>query len=145
MGATMIRRQPEWVISLDELIRKNEKTPFKYGDFDCCLFVCDAIQAMTGVDVAADFRGKYQSEIGAAKFMLKFAGVRGIAEMVAGEHGLEKVGLNFAGRGDGVYFEPNGAGAVGIISTCGKQIVAAGEVGCVFFPKTDAKICWRIP
>jgi len=141
----MIHRKPNWLPLLDQFIIKNRNTPFQFGGFDCCLFVCDAIQAMTGVDVAADFRGKYKTEIGAAKFMLKIGGVLGIAERVAAENNLQKVDLNFAWRGDGVYFEPNGDGVVGVISTCGKQIAAAGEVGVVFYPRSDAQIIWRIP
>ena len=140
----MIRRKYNWVSLLNEFILSRSGMNFQYGGFDCCLFICDGIEAMTGVDVAADFRGKYKSKTGAGKICKKMNGVLGIATAVCKEMGFKTVAPNYAGRGDIVYFEPGGSGAMGLISTCGRSIVAAGAQGCSFTPKKDGMIFWRI-
>src|ERR1700743_3011421 len=39
--------------------------PFAWGKQDCCLFAADGVQAITGVDIAEDFRGKYTDQASA--------------------------------------------------------------------------------
>ena len=46
-------RKPDWQALLDAFLAEHQFDSFQYGRWDCCLFVCDAIQAMTGVDPAA--------------------------------------------------------------------------------------------
>ena len=43
--------------------------PGTWGVADCLLTVADAVEAVTGVDLAAKVRGTYSSELGAAKLM----------------------------------------------------------------------------
>jgi len=145
----MIQKKYNWVSMLDNFILSKSGVEFSYGDFDCCLFVCDGIKAMTGVDVAAEFRGKYRSKTGAGKICKKDygswgKGVFGIASFVCEQVGFKSVAQSYAGRGDIVYLEPAGVGAMGLISTCGRKVVTAGRVGVTFTPKNDGMVYWRI-
>ncbi|WP_408068300.1 DUF6950 family protein [Yersinia nurmii] len=38
---------------------------FLWGQHDCCLFVADCAEAVCGIDSAGDYRGTYDSALGA--------------------------------------------------------------------------------
>lgn len=65
-------KQHNWPTRLNRYILDNLKTPFKWGEFDCCLFAANAIMAMTGTDYAAAFRGKYSTKAGATKALNRY-------------------------------------------------------------------------
>ena len=65
-------KHPDWHVRLDTFIRENLLTPFEWGKFDCCLFVADAVEAMTGTDFAAPFRGRYTTATGSARALKKY-------------------------------------------------------------------------
>ena len=54
-------RKPDWQALLDAFLAEHQFDTFQYGRWDCCLFVCDAVLVMTGVDPAAAYRGTYSS------------------------------------------------------------------------------------
>src|SRR3990172_421857 len=54
-------RRPDWPVRLNQYILAVRDRPFAYGEYDCCIFVAGAIEAMTGVDHMAEFRGHYDS------------------------------------------------------------------------------------
>ena len=45
-------RLPDWQPRLQALIQARLAAPFAWGEHDCCLFVCDAVQAITGQDLS---------------------------------------------------------------------------------------------
>lgn len=141
----MIRRKDNWCTLLDSFIKKRMDSPFKYGFNDCCLYVCDALLKMTETDFAKDFRGKYRTKIGAARFLKKHDGVLGIADKSFKKCNIKRVAPNFAGRGDPVLFQDAGEDLLGIISTCGRNIVSVAPLGGVFLPRSIVTIAWRIP
>ncbi len=143
MGTQLITKKPNWVSLLGSFIEANRNTPFEYGEFDCCLAVCDAIEVITGIDPAEDFRGKYNSKAGAIKFITSWNGVEGIADEVSNNYGLEEVDPHFAGRGDVVLIK-NEEHALGMISTCGRKVFAAGKDGLKFVSKKEIVRAWRI-
>lgn len=53
-------------------------TQMEWGKTDCCLTVADYILATTGVDHAADFRGKYSTPYQAYRLLIKAGGMEGI-------------------------------------------------------------------
>ena len=62
-----------------EYIKNNINRPFKWGEFDCCVFISDCIKIQTGLDLYKPYRGKYfdeqsslkaQKEIGYVPFVL---------------------------------------------------------------------------
>ena len=56
MGALMERLQ-DWPSRLAEFVESRRDVGFARGKADCCMLVADAVQAMTGVDYAARWRG----------------------------------------------------------------------------------------
>lgn len=54
-------RVERWHSKLLAYIDRQEREPFAYGVNDCLLMTAGAIEAVTGVDHAAPFRGKYQT------------------------------------------------------------------------------------
>lgn len=52
-------RVENWRSKLLAYIDQHERKPFAYGSNDCLLMVAGAIEAVTGVDHAEPFRGRY--------------------------------------------------------------------------------------
>lgn len=57
-----ITRLPDWRPRLDAWIAAAQGQVFVYGVQDCALFAAGAVEAMTGIDLAAEWRGRYASE-----------------------------------------------------------------------------------
>lgn len=56
-----IVRKDDWYSSLSTYIDGAFRRPFAYGEFDCTLFAAGAVEAMTGVNLYADFLGRYRT------------------------------------------------------------------------------------
>ncbi len=54
-------RKADWYSSLSTYIDGAFRKPFAYGEFDCTLFAAGAVEAMTGVNLYADFLGRYRT------------------------------------------------------------------------------------
>jgi len=104
----MIRRIGDWELALYDYMVANENQPHVYGERDCVLFAAGAVQAMTGEDFAAEYRGKYTTEKGALKILAKLGDgtVRGLVD----RH-LPSLPIGFGRRGDLALFE----GSLGVI------------------------------
>lgn len=63
-------RPDNWPRLLDEYVEAVKRTPFAWGQLDCITYVCGWHRLMTGRDVYAPWRGKYDSEIGAARLIV---------------------------------------------------------------------------
>lgn len=85
---------------IHEYLETNKDRPFKWGEFDCCLFACDIIVLCGGEDFAKDVRGKYKTPLGAKRVISKHFGT-----LESAYSSLEEVGFNFAQRGDFTLFE----------------------------------------
>jgi hypothetical protein len=120
---------------------------FKWGSNDCALFAADGILAITGVDIAAEFRGKYVDEAGALAAIRSIAGGTTIAdaavycarmhELVELEHPLK------AQRGDLVVFQ-NGENLIaGLVHLSGRHVVTVGPQGLYRFPITSIARAWH--
>ena len=64
-------------------LEQRARRPFAWGVNDCALFAADGIRAITGVDIAADFRGKYSDEAGAMAAVKEVAGGSTVADAAA--------------------------------------------------------------
>ncbi|GLX85048.1 hypothetical protein tloyanaT_13000 [Thalassotalea loyana] len=71
---------------VNQVIQQKLHTPFKWGENDCCLIAADLVNALSGHDPAAPFRGSYDSEIGALKIIAKHGGsVEALLDTYLGE------------------------------------------------------------
>jgi hypothetical protein len=141
-----MRRITGWEKKLDEAIATAENRRFKWGTFDCALFVCDCVLAMTGVDLAQDFRGTYQTGKEALKVIKAFAGssLEALAVKIAEANGISEIPVSFASRGDVVLIKQEKApDALGIVGTDARFACCASE-GLAFIPISNWKRAWRI-
>jgi hypothetical protein len=141
----MIRRE-NWVILLDEYLQWKETVPFVFGANDCCLFAAGAVQAITGIDLAVAFRGKYKTEATAIRALKRYAGggVRELMERMASENSLLETSPLSLSRGSVALIQHEGRDSLGIISLTGMHIVAPGIAGTVHLPLNRAITGWLI-
>lgn len=100
-------RLPAWEELLSDFMMANREREFAWGDWDCILFACWAVEAMTGHDVAAAYRGRYSDAKG-ARAALRELGKGTLLRTVDGEFKRKPVG--YAQRGDLVWRD----GCVGV-------------------------------
>ena len=137
-------RDERWPERLASFIEERRHAPFAWGSNDCSLFACDAMLAMTGIDIAAEFRGKYSDELGALRCLKDHAGgaLEATAEKIAAQFGLLEIPPLHAQRGDVAIIPTTNGPALGVV--IGEDIVAAGPSGVAFFSLRDVQRAWRI-
>ncbi len=64
-------RKDDWYSRLSSYIDGAFRKPFAYGEFDCTLFAAGAVEAMTGVNLYADFLGRYRTLRGGLRQLKK--------------------------------------------------------------------------
>lgn len=118
--------------------------PFQWGVNDCCLFVCDWVQTLIGIDPAADLglRGTYTDALGAARVLQDLGSPEDIAVAAATKYGWVEVPVAYAQRGDVVSLEtPNGL----TLAVCmGSVSAAPAEKALGLFPTLNCRRAWRI-
>lgn len=102
-------RISNWETALSEYINVMRHAPFEYGVNDCCMFAAGAVEAMTGIDAMAEFRGKYDSALSAAKALRDIG--KGSLEATIDDKFPEVV-ISQAKRGDIALFDDS----LGIVS-----------------------------
>ena len=134
-----MKRIPNWEAALAAWQLATPARSFAWGQFDCALAACDAVLALTGVDLAARFRGTYSTEAEAVKLLgslsLGNAGLGEFAAAVAAEFGMAEVAPAFAHRGDVVLVDnETPGGALGIVDLSGRFAWCVLERGMVRIP-----------
>ena len=135
----VLTRLPDWDRRLARVTEKHLASPAVWGESDCLMTVADAIEAVTGLDPAARIRGKYSSELGAAKLMRR----RGCStvEMVFDKL-FHPVGRLLAQRGDVGTVERGGVIAAGYVTEYGFAVRT--DRGLEFLPQTDIRSAFKI-
>jgi hypothetical protein len=120
-----------WHYNLRRYIETSAATPFKTGTHDCALFWAGGVEAMTGIDPAADYRGKYTT-------------FRDGKQLIGGDLGdyakrfFEEVPPAMAQVGDLAMVK----GACGIVQ--GEHIYMLGRGGIMTVPLTRATRAFRV-
>jgi hypothetical protein len=125
---------------LATFITENMHKPFDWGRWDCCLFACDCVKAMTGVDPGFAFRERYSTAKGAQK-ALKKVGHGDIESTFSHYFGPVKPRLN-ASQTDLVLLDTTLGDAVGVVTGAG--VFCTGENGLVRMPLSAIKGCWKV-
>jgi hypothetical protein len=149
----MLERKPFWdTRELNDFIWARAFAPFEWGVNDCALFVADAVRAMTGADIAEDFRG-YTDEAGAFAAIARVTGAAADAEITvdaAAEYCAQKYGLVeyefplHAKRGDICTLEESGRLILALVHLNGAEAVAPGERKLKRFPITEIRRAWHV-
>lgn len=140
----MSRRVINWPRVLAEFLTARESAPFAWGENDCCLFACDGIRALTGLDPAAKvFRGRYRDAAGATRLLRKHGGVEAITERLCAEHGFAELrDVRLAQRGDVLIHDNDGRAVLALCD--GRHAISPGATGSVRVPVSVCRRAWRI-
>ncbi|MDQ2950159.1 MAG: hypothetical protein M3Y27_30185 [Acidobacteriota bacterium] len=141
-------RLPNWQSALANFERLHREDRFAYGSWDCCLFVCDVILCMTGVDPAADFRGRYATRAEALARIRNATGtisVRKIAEHVTARLGMPRAESRLLQRGDLALIRRGKRDhSLGIVALSGLDVMVVSPKGLMRIPMSMAVSGWRI-
>lgn len=94
-----IVRRPDWGQRLSEFLREcvQEKVVLDWDMFSCASWACDGVEAFTGVDLFAEYRGKAKS-MAQTYALIHKSGFDSLEAIVASK--LPTIPVAFARRGD---------------------------------------------
>jgi len=119
-----MKRLPDWRPRLISYLAKANARPFDPGSHDCALFFAGAVEAQTGADYAAPYRGRYTTIRGGVRVLRK----DGFADHIAlAAHHLSEVSPSLAWPGDGMVVETRDGPALGVCQ--GRAIYLVGPSG----------------
>jgi len=143
-------RCPDWRARLSAYFVAVAARPLVYGTHDCALFVAGAVEAMTGVDPAARWRGRYESILEGLDLLGQddslgenADGERDHIHIVKGL--FKRVPQAFAQVGDIAVVGVAGQNipALGIFE--GQHIAVLREGGLGMIPRETAILAYRVP
>lgn len=144
-------RYSDWDERLTMFLVKRDTTPIDWGKTDCCLFSCDAIQAMNGSDPAHFFRNKYKDLKSAYRLLMKFAGggIEKTCKKIALDMGYKQISIFKAGRGDLVLVDienihPDATGLTMGVMCAENVVVLQGKDGLVYHKNPELRFAWHI-
>lgn len=128
-----------WEKRLNLIIESYLVTPFEWGKSDCLLFVADCINALSGIDIMADWRETYNTEESAYEML-------GDTPIESAFSDLKKITNNvFCQRGDVGILNLDDKKYCGIISFDGKTFLLRSGDGLKKFPINNSNIeLWRV-
>lgn len=142
-----MQRRPDWPERLAYFLATRALLPFAWGLNDCALFAADWVLDCTGQDPAADLRGAYGDERGAAQVLHRHGGLLAIvqARLPRRDNALQ------AHRGDVVCVEieitvgehTHHRPTLGIVAGNGHW-AAPGEQGAVFRPMAEVRMVFAV-
>ncbi|XAI95612.1 hypothetical protein [Nostoc phage Nsp-JY21] len=95
------------MVNLFDVAARHMAGPFEWGVRDCAISACAAFAEVTGVDVLAQFRGRWCGPVSAARLIRRAGGLAAMARaagLVPGQGGLaEYDGAIVFGVGPGVW------------------------------------------
>ncbi|KRB26334.1 DUF6950 family protein [Mesorhizobium sp. Root172] len=134
-----LTRLPDWDRRLARLVPAIAATPGVWGQSDCLLTVMGVVAEITGFDPAADIRGKYKTEAGAARILRK----RGFDDVEMALASLfAPVGRLMAQRGDVGVVDQDGQLCAGFM--CDRGFMARTETGVFILPQSAIKTAFKV-
>jgi hypothetical protein len=99
--------------------------PFEWGARDCCLWAADAVRALTGIDIAEEYRGKYNTELQAYRLLQSVTGgtVEAAMDRACTQYEWIKPldNILFARRGDIVSYHEDKLISLGVVALNGRD------------------------
>lgn len=132
-------RLPDWRRRLLAYLDAARGRPFAWGSHDCALFAAGAVEAQTGEDIGARWRGRYTTARGAAR-VLRAEGCDGLA--AAAGASLAEIAPLAAGPGDVALVSGDHGEALGVVQGAAVYVVRPDGLGLV--PLTAALRAWRV-
>lgn len=138
-----MQRLDDWRPRVERYLQDCRTGRFAYGTLDCALFAAGAVQAMTGVDVAAQWRGQYRSARTGARLI--GGDVTGCLEALATQILGPPIAAADATPGDIVSIDVTPGRAISLTLCLGDHVVAVQRNrGLVVLHPTRARRAWRV-
>lgn len=134
-----LKRLPGWRGRLSTRIEARRHIAFAWGANDCALFAADCVEAMTGIDLAGEFRGAYQDQAG-ARALLDRLGAADVADHAATL--LPEIAPSLARIGDIAAIRQSLG--VGLVMVIGAHLVGPGPKGLMTLPLSAAVRAFRV-
>jgi hypothetical protein len=135
-------RFPDWHDRLCVYLDRVTDEPFKWGEHDCALFGADAVERMTGTDIAADYRGQYNDYPSACR-ALRECGQGTLLKSMKHWFG-EPISVHLAKRGDLVMKDRRTVGVcVGQFSWFVAEI--GSGAGLIALPTASCRYAFTVP
>ncbi|WP_426163117.1 DUF6950 family protein [Sandarakinorhabdus sp. DWP1-3-1] len=127
-----IDRLPDWTLRMNQALDAAASRPFVWASWDCCHFVADVVEAMTGQDPLVEYRETYADEATAWQVLNDRDGnLRAACRRIFGNC----ITAPFAKRGDVVL--RRGGMAIGICVGSVAAFTSDTGAGLVFVPMSD--------
>lgn len=107
------------------------------------MFAAGAILAMTGTDLACNFRSAYSTEREAIRIIRREGSLYLLARKIAQQFNIEQIGVLKASRGDVVIVEKEQQ-AIGIVCLSGDSAWFVTPEGLSSAPLSMCVTAWRI-
>ena len=135
---------PDWEMSFDAYLNRNLTRPFQWGEWDCVMFMCGFIKAMTNKELRPG-SWKWSTEEEAMQCILKYGKGKGLAEGISNavemQKGIREIGSEMVTKGDfGVYSEENDLACV----FDNYSALGVNAEGLVVKSEVDIVRAWRI-
>lgn len=137
-----MKRLPNWQGRLAEALKRAGAVPYAWGANDCALgLAAAAVEAVTGADLGAQFRGLYDTEEGALK-VLRDQGAKSLHELV-GRY-LPPIPLGDMRIGD-LAAVPHDSAFGSLMAVCnGERLIVLGPDGRGTLPRAAAAMAFRV-
>lgn len=135
----MLTRKQDWQLHFEKCVSDNYNKKFEWGTHDCWLWSANLVLAITGEDIAKEYRGKYNSARTALEIIKTYGG---ISELCTKYVGKEPVSPLFASVGDLVLIEYLRQEAMAICD--GRTVLTTGSDGLLSLPISTTIKAWRI-
>jgi hypothetical protein len=137
-----MHRHPDWPARLSRYLSLVDRAPFDPGRLDCALFAAGAVEAQTGLDLAAGWRGYATLEEGFQR--LSRAGFEDHVALVASL--LEEVPVGDALPGDiAVLGLGRNLPSLGVVQGAFVYVLTEDGMGLTLVPRAAAQRAFRVP
>lgn len=139
MGEIALQRTADWRVRLRDYVLGKMGEPFRPGRHDCALFAAGAVEAMTGRDLAAEWRGKYRT-LKRGESLLRERGFEDHEDVCRAL--LPEVAPAFAQVGDVAVIEIDGGVALGVVQ--GEVVYCLHPGGAAIVPRARMVRAYRV-
>ncbi len=140
-----LQRLHDWPLRLEAFVQQRAYQPFAWGVQDCALFAADAVQALTGVDVAPPHLRCHRHARAALRSMRAHGGLQAIAQAALGTPiapALATVGDVLLVNSNNLAFAHPGRPMLALCN--GGTALATGQRGLVSVSLHRATHAWRV-
>lgn len=140
----MLSKKQNWTGLLAEYLADKAKKPFIWGENDCIIFACEAITAVSGLDIITKHKGNYSTRKEAKEYLAEHFDGNGDNVFIP-YLGKSRNNYRKACRGDIAKIAVLGEGfAYGVVDCSGERIAFMQRKGLVYVPKRELIAFWRV-